>query len=350
MSQTQTAVAEVSNLEFSPARALAGLVDRERPKTKQAAKKTETRLVGLDHEQNTIAAALEAGHPVLLIGEAATGKSSLVAEVARNTGRTLTRVNMDGGTTADEFLGRVQVRDRQTIWEDGILPQAMERGDLLLIDEVNAALPDCLFALHPVLERGGSLRLMTAGREVVPHPNFRVAATMNPTQGYAGTRTLNAALLSRFAVKIKVPALCGKKLIRALSAHVPNALNADVFQAAAWIEGVNKLRAEGTVTSLLTLREGIAFLELVAAGLENFRAVDVCLASALETWELEALKKSGAVEVPEKKLPEKPLAELVEALEKMVGLEAELAECRAELATMKDLRSVLAKLQTTVKL
>jgi MoxR-like ATPase len=82
----------------------------------------------------------------------------------------------------------------------------MRNGHWLLIDEVNAALPEILFVLQSLLDDDGYIVLAEKeDKEVVrPHPNFRIFATMNPFEDYVGTKELNKAFLSRFPITIKV--------------------------------------------------------------------------------------------------------------------------------------------------
>lgn len=137
--------------------------------------------------------------PVLIIGETGTGKTTAVRNLAGRTGRPYRRVNLNGGTTADELVGRTLLNKEGTYWADGILTDAVRRGHWILIDEINAAGADVLFALHSLLDDDKMLVLTEKNNEVVrPHKDFRLFATMNPSGDYAGTREINKALMSRF--------------------------------------------------------------------------------------------------------------------------------------------------------
>src|SRR5690606_6481574 len=76
-----------------------------------------------------------------------------------------------------------------------------------LADEINAAGAEINFIYHSLLDDDGRVVLAEKGNEVViPHENFRFFGAMNPPGDYAGTKELNKALLSRFAVlKIEYP-------------------------------------------------------------------------------------------------------------------------------------------------
>ena len=145
--------------------------------------------------------------PVILIGETGVGKTLLVRHLAQMTNNGFRRVNLNGMTTVDEFVGKLMINEKGTYWVNGILIDAMESGDWLLIDEINACLPEIAFCLHSLLDDDKMIVLTEYdGRIIKPHPNFRVFASMNPNEDrrYAGTKALNEALLDRFPVSIRM--------------------------------------------------------------------------------------------------------------------------------------------------
>lgn len=145
--------------------------------------------------------------PVLLIGETGVGKTLVVRHLAHQTNNGLRRVNLNGMTTVDEFVGKLMINERGTYWTNGVLVQAMEAGDWLLIDEINACLPEIAFCLHSLLDDDRMIVLTEYdGRVIRPHPEFRLFATMNPSEErkYGGTKPLNEALLDRFPVTLRM--------------------------------------------------------------------------------------------------------------------------------------------------
>lgn len=137
--------------------------------------------------------------PTLIIGETGTGKTTAVRTLAGKAGKPYRRVNLNGGTTADELIGRILLNKDGTIWADGILTDAVRKGYWIVLDEINAAGADVLFALHSLLDDDKMLVLAENDGEIVrPHSEFRLFATMNPSGDYAGTREMSKALMSRF--------------------------------------------------------------------------------------------------------------------------------------------------------
>jgi cobaltochelatase CobS len=163
--------------------------------------------------------------PVLLIGETGVGKTQAVRYLAWKTNNGLRRVNLNGATTVDEFLGKMLINEQGTYWVDGVLVSAMQAGDWILLDEINACLPEIAFCLHSLLDDDRMVVLMEYdGRIVRPHPNFRLFASMNPSEEgrYSGTKTLNEALLDRFPIVVRMDYLREDEEVQAVIAQSGN--------------------------------------------------------------------------------------------------------------------------------
>lgn len=163
--------------------------------------------------------------PVLLIGETGVGKTQAVRYLAWKTNNGLRRVNLNGATTVDEFLGKLLINEQGTYWVDGVLVDAMQAGDWILLDEINACLPEIAFCLHSLLDDDRMVVLTEHdGRIVRPHPDFRLFASMNPSEEgrYGGTKMLNEALMDRFAVVLRMEYLPEPEEIEAVIAQSGN--------------------------------------------------------------------------------------------------------------------------------
>ncbi len=149
--------------------------------------------------------AVQLNLPTLLVGDTGTGKTSLVREAAIYENKTLIRINLTGQTGVDEFIGKFLASEKGTYWVDGPLIVAMKKGYWVVLDEINMALPEILSKLHSLLDDDRQIMLNEKDGEIVkPHESFRLFATMNPSDEYAGTKELNKAFLSRFPIVLDI--------------------------------------------------------------------------------------------------------------------------------------------------
>jgi MoxR-like ATPase len=162
-------------------------------------------IIGLEEEKKMILQAVEHDMSVLLIGETGVGKTYLVQQVGKELKKQVVRISLNGEVGTNEILGKWLAKDGSTYWQDGTLIDCMRNGKWAVGDEINAALPEVLMALNPVLDDGRSIVLSEKDGELVtPHPDFRFFATMNPPEGYAGTKDMNSALMDRFGIVMKL--------------------------------------------------------------------------------------------------------------------------------------------------
>ena len=147
--------------------------------------------------------ALLAGENLLLVGAKATGKNVLAENLAYCFGRGDWNVSFHVNMDAAMMLGSDTFRDGQVQFRPGPVYESASQGGFCILDEINMARNEALAALHSMLDFRRILDIPGYGR-LKMHPATRFIATMN--YGYAGTRELNEALASRFAVIALPPA------------------------------------------------------------------------------------------------------------------------------------------------
>lgn len=149
-----------------------------------------------------------------LYGHTGTGKTTMLEQVCARLNWPVIRVNLDSGVERIDLLGKTGLKSEGgatvTAWEDGVLPQAMEMGAFLIIDEIDFGRSEVMYSIQRALEDKGLLLTEDGGRVVQPHAMFRIAATAN-TRGqgdelglYQGAKVQSTALLNRFTAWIDV--------------------------------------------------------------------------------------------------------------------------------------------------
>ena len=146
-------------------------------------------------------------YPVFITGLSGNGKTMMVEQACAKAKRELFRVNITIETDEDDLLGGFRLHDGETVWFDGPVVEAMRRGGVLLLDEVDLA-SNKIMALQPVLE-GKPILLKKINEIVAPAPGFTILATAN-TKGkgsedgrFIGTNILNEAFLERFPITME---------------------------------------------------------------------------------------------------------------------------------------------------
>ena len=150
---------------------------------------------------NTILASKQFA-PVYITGMSGNGKTTMIEQICASSGRDLIRVNITAETDEDDLLGGFRLVNGETKFVFGGVVQAMQRGAILLLDEIDLG-TERMMCLQPVLE-GKGIYLKKIGMYVKPAPGFNVVATAN-TKGkgesdrFVGTRCMNEAFLDRFS-------------------------------------------------------------------------------------------------------------------------------------------------------
>lgn len=242
-----------------------------------------------DSNLNLLKACVSGNNAALLIGETGTGKTTILRELAKEHKKELVRISVNGSMGVEEILGKWLVNSGTTVWQDGLLTMALRKGHWVVMDEINAALPEILFVLHSLLDDDRKIYLAEKDNEIVrPHAEFRFFAGMNPSEEYAGTKDMNKALISRFAAVLNVDVLdqVGEvKLLMKKGASTEHATNL--------VNLATKLRqykAKDMIFYFCSTRDLVQADELVRAGLSFGDAVTGAIANKMTKKEFEIVK------------------------------------------------------------
>lgn len=232
-----------------------------------------------------VAEAIEHNERVFLYGPSGTGKSSLVREIAATVRRPVRRVSLNGETSVGDFVGHWTVNgNKETVFVKGILPEAMERGYILQLDEVDAMQPEVGFILQQVLEPGGHLLLTDIGENVAPDPCFRLVATAN-TIGFgsdsglysSGTNVLNFSWLDRWDVVVHIDYLPADREAELLQRRHPGVDRKILKCIVAAAGDLRRAHAEEQLTTVMTTRRLLSLSARLGRGNPFNRALEVCV-------------------------------------------------------------------------
>ena len=214
--------------------------------------------------------ALLQGENVLLCGGKATGKNILADNLAWMFSRPVYNVSFHVNTDSSTLIGTDTFVGGEVRLLNGPVAQAALQGGFCILDEINMAKNEAAAVMHSVLDYR---RLIDVpGYDCIPmHPATRFIATMN--YGYAGTRELNEALVSRFTV-IRMPTLQAGQLHRLLQSAVPNAAEAHLPGCIGLFLDLNEKAVNGEIsTHPVDLRGMIAALRMMTDGMRPRDAV-----------------------------------------------------------------------------
>jgi len=233
--------------------------------------KPPVEFIGEEILEQAVSALLQ-GENILLCGGKATGKNILADNLAWLFARPVYNVSFHVNTDSSTLIGTDTFVGGEVRLRSGPVAQAAQYGGFCILDEINMAKNEAAAVMHSVLDYR---RLIDVpGYACIPmHPAARFIATMN--YGYAGTRELNEALVSRFTV-IRMPTLQPEQLRRLLLADVPNAAEENIERCIGLFMDLNEKAVNGEIsTHPVDLRGMIAALRLMSDGMRPRDAVDL---------------------------------------------------------------------------
>ncbi len=244
------------------------------------------------------AAALLCGHNLLLSGSKATGKNVLAENLASAFGRPLWDISFHVGMDAASLIGSDTFEDGRVIFRPGPVYRCALWGGFGVMDEINMARNEAMAVLHAVLDFRRIIDV--PGYDVVTlHEATRYIATMN--YGYAGTRELNEALLSRFVV-IQMPPLSPQTLEKILRSDFPDLAGKYLEQLALMFLDIQKKCDSAEIsTRALDLRGLLDALELIKRGVAPLTALDMGIVNkTFDPYEQQLIRDLIRLRVPEK--------------------------------------------------
>ena len=222
-------------------------------------------------------------YPIFITGLSGNGKTLGVTQACAEKKREMIRVNITIETDEDDLLGGYRLRDGQTVWQNGPVIEAMERGAVLLLDEIDLA-SNKIMCLQPILE-GNGVFVKKINKFVKPALGFTVVATAN-TKGkgsedgqFIGTNVLNEAFLERFPITFeqKYPSVKIETKIISKMLETENAKDDDyASNLVNWADIIRKTYQEGGVDEIISTRRLVHIAKAYSIFKNKLKAVEVC--------------------------------------------------------------------------
>ena len=223
-------------------------------------------------------------YPTFITGLSGNGKTFGVEQACAQLGRELIRVNITIETDEDDLIGGFRLVDGATVWHNGPVIEALERGAVLLLDEVDLA-SNKILCLQPILE-GKGLFLKKIGKFVNPAKGFNVVATAN-TKGkgsddgrFIGTNVLNEAFLERFPVTFEqdYPAPSVEKRILGGVASTLGVADIDfIARLVDWGDIIRKTFYDGGIDEIISTRRLVHILRAYSIFGDKMKSIQVCV-------------------------------------------------------------------------
>jgi len=222
---------------------------------------------------------------IYITGMSGNGKTTMVEQICAKLKRECYRVNIIGTTDEDDLIGGMRLVNGSTVWQDGPVVEAMKRGAVLLLDEVDLG-TEKIMCLQSVLE-GKGVYVKKQNQWVTPAKGFCVVATAN-TKGkgsddgrFIGTNIMNEAFLDRFDYTYEqsyAPKATEKKIvIKMLGKYgIEDPQFAD--NLVTWAEMIRKSFSEGAVDEIISTRRLLNIVKAYSVFKEKPKAVKMSLA------------------------------------------------------------------------
>ena len=222
-------------------------------------------------------------YPVFITGLSGNGKTMGVTQACAESKKELIRVNITIETDEDDLLGGYRLKDGQTVWQNGPVIEAMERGALLLLDEIDLA-SNKIMCLQPILE-GSGVYVKKINKFVKPANGFNVVATAN-TKGqgsddgkFIGTNVLNEAFLERFPITFeqKYPTANIEQKILINSLKSAGKKDDDFAKKlVTWADVIRKTYFDGGVDEIISTRRLVHIVQAFGIFNNKMKAIEVC--------------------------------------------------------------------------
>ena len=223
-------------------------------------------------------------YPTFITGLSGNGKTFSVEQACAQLNRELIRVNITIETDEDDLIGGFRLVDGNTVWHNGPVIESLERGAILLLDEIDLA-SNKILCLQSILE-GKGVFLKKIGKWVKPAAGFNIIATAN-TKGkgsedgrFIGTNVLNEAFLERFPVTFEQdypsPSV-EKKILGGVAANLGITDTDFIARLVDWGDIIRKTFYDGGIEEIISTRRLVHIVRAFSIFKDKSKALQVCI-------------------------------------------------------------------------
>jgi len=223
-------------------------------------------------------------YPTFVSGLSGNGKTFMVEQACAQAKREFLRVNISPETDEDDLIGGFRLIDGETKWFDGPVIQAMKRGSVLVLDEIDRG-SNKLMCMQGILEGKGVL-IKKTGEFVEPVKGFNVVATANTkgkgdeTGRYMAATILDDAFLERFPITVEQEYPEVKVEIKILSKMFDSLGIQDKAFAenlVKWADIIRKTFEEGAIDEIISTRRLVHIAEAYTIFNDKMDAIQFCI-------------------------------------------------------------------------
>jgi hypothetical protein len=223
-------------------------------------------------------------YPTFITGLSGNGKTFSVEQACAQLKRELIRVNITIETDEDDLIGGFRLVDGATVWHNGPVIEALQRGAILLLDEIDLA-SNKILCLQSILE-GKGIFLKKIGSFVKPSAGFNVIATAN-TKGkgsddgrFIGTNVLNEAFLERFPITFEQEYPAPKteqKILEGISLDLGLEDRDFCKKLVDWADIIRKTFYDGGIDEIISTRRLVHIIRAYSIFSDKAKAIQICL-------------------------------------------------------------------------
>ena len=223
-------------------------------------------------------------YPTFITGLSGNGKTFSVEQACAQLNRELIRVNITIETDEDDLIGGFRLVDGNTVWHNGPVIESLERGAVLLLDEIDLA-SNKILCLQSILE-GKGVFLKKIGKWVKPAAGFNIIATAN-TKGkgsedgrFIGTNVLNEAFLERFPVTFEQSyphVKIEEKMLRLHSASVGVHDDGFIKKLVDWADIIRRTFYDGGIEEIVSTRRLVHIIRAYSIFKDKAKAIQNCV-------------------------------------------------------------------------